>query len=425
MVQTPHTLLPFLRQLEEQYLRNPPSGAKIVGYLCLSSPVELLDAVGAIPIRLMPGSSDAELRGGRFLSSDSCSFCKAILGGLDRGDMQPDAILGSTTCDQMRRNLEIIQRDLKIKTFIFNSPRTADNPFSREFARDELHRLAMEISAWAGIEISSDKLFDAIARRRNLRQRLANLVGAHPEGGLRSSNAPTSVSPFFKGGLRGIIEISGAEFFALMQLYQTTSLDFFEEHLPEIESRLAKRPSPFQKPPLRMALLGSCIGEGDDQVINLIEEGGRATVIYDSICTGRRALREFAGGLPLSPFFKGGSRGIINPPSPPLGKGDDQTGDPFEILTSLYHDPILCPHLLPNERLFEVAAEEIRALGVQGVIYKTLKFCHPWGFEARRFKETLGLPFLHLDHDLSNSAIGQMRTRIAAFIEQLTIGPKR
>ncbi len=388
------SLLSLLHQLEELYRLLPPSSAKIVGYLCLSSPVELLDAAGVIPIRLMPGSSEAELRGWRFLSSDSCSFCKAVLGGLDRGDMRPDAILGSTTCDQMRRNLEIIQRDLKIKTFIFNSPRTADNPLSRNFAREELRRMSDELGAWAGIELSSDKLHHAIARRQKLRKRLGNFLGA---------SAAADCAPL---NTAQIPRLSGSEFFALIQLYQTTSLDFFEEHLAEIESRLAKRPSPFQKPPLRLALLGSCIGEGDDQVINLIEEGGRAAVVYDSICTGRRALREFAdvGARRASPL---------------------PDADPFESLAILYHDQILCPHRLPNDRLFEVATEEIRALGVQGVVYKTLKFCHPWGFEARRFKDALGLPFLHLDHDLSNSAVGQMRTRIAAFIEQLTISQKR
>jgi len=416
MVQTPHTLLPYLHQIQEQYLHNPPPGAKIVGYLCLSSPVELLDAAGVMAIRLMPGSSEAELRGGRFLSSDSCSFCKAVLGGLDRGDVKPDAVLGSTTCDQMRRNLEIIQRDLNIPVFIFNAPRTSDNPLSREFARDELRRVSDELSAWAGVEITSDKLHRAIARRRGIREQLNRIEGASAAADCAPPQPP---------------RLTGSEFFALMQLYQSTGLDFFAEQLPEIEARIARRGFPYQHEPIRLALLGSCIGEGDDQIINLIEEGGRAAVVYDSICTGRRALREFAEDSPISPFSKGGLRGIINPekshnpPSPPLGKGGNHSSDPYEILTSLYHDQILCPHRLPNDRLFETVAQEIQSIGAQGVVYKTLKFCHPWGFEARRFKDALGLPFLHLDHDLSDSAVGQMRTRIAAFIEQLTLAQRR
>lgn len=95
--------------------------------------------------------------------------------------------------------------------------------------------------------------------------------------------------------------------------------------------------------------------------------------------------------------------------------------DPYDALLELYHDQIYCPYRRPNDRLFEIVSEDVQRLGIQGVVYKTLKFCHPWGFEAQRFKELLGLPFLHLDHDFSDAAIGQMRTRIAAFIEQLSL----
>jgi len=68
--------------------------------------------------------------------------------------------------------------------------------------------------------------------------------------------------------------------------------------------------------------------------------------------------------------------------------------------------------------LLQTVTDDMKRLRIQGVVYKTLKFCHPWGFEARRFKDMIGLPFLHLDHDLSPSALGQMRTRIHAFLEQ-------
>jgi len=355
---------------------------KIIGTLCLGAPVELIDAIGALPIRLMPAIPEAELRGGRFLSSDSCSFCKAVLGGLDRGDLKPDAVLGATTCDQMRRNLEIIARDLRLPVFIFNSPRTADNPLSREFAREELIRLADEISFWSGVGITSENLTAAISRRQLLRQRLAELVGARCASPLQ------------------VPRLTGSEFFALMQLFQTISLDFFEANLSRLEELVTRRESLYRHPPLRLALLGSCIGSGDDQIISLIEESGRAVIAYDAICTGRYALREHVGARHASPA------------------PDDH---PFELLLSLYHDQIHCPYRRPNDHLFEDVAEDIKHLDIQGVVYKTLKFCHPWGFEARRFKDLLGLPFLHLDHDLSGSTMGQMRTRIEAFIEQLSL----
>ncbi len=368
----------FQRDLEE---RRAASGdlskgtalRKVVGTLCLSAPAEILDAVGAIPLRLLYAGEEDELRGGRFLSADSCSFCKAVLGGLHRGTIRYDAVLGATTCDQMRRNLEIIARDLNLPVFIYNSPRSADSGMAREFAHSELLRVAAGIADWLGVRLDEDALRSALRERRSLREWLRSLRSAEKEG-----------YPL----------INGREFLALTRLYASTSLEFFRDNLPQIEAWIHKRLPVYASPPLRIALLGSCVGEGDDQIVRLVEESGSAVILYDAVCTGERMLLRNA-----------------------------EEDDPFAALTELYYDQILCPFRKPNDALFAQVSEEAARLQIQGVIYKTLKYCHPWGFEARRFKERLGLPFLHLDHDYSPSAIGQMRTRIHAFLEQLRLRP--
>jgi benzoyl-CoA reductase/2-hydroxyglutaryl-CoA dehydratase subunit BcrC/BadD/HgdB len=347
------------------------SQRRMIATLCLASPLELVDAVGAVPVRIITSSDEAELRGGRYLASDSCSFCKAVLGGLDLPGRKPDAVLGSTTCDQMRRNLEIIARDLNIPAFIFNAPRTSDNPLSHEYAKRDFQRIIHEISAWAGVSLELDRLSAALQSRYLIRRRLKNLQEK------REAVKPT---------------LTGSEFQSIMMLFQTVPLDDFESQLPEIEELILSRKPIFQHEPLRIALLGSCAGEDDYQVIDLVEETNQAVIAYDALCTGGRALRS----------------------------SDKLPDNPMEALVELYHDQVRCPHKRPNDGLFDLVAQEVKRLGIQGVIFKTLKFCHPWGFEARRFKEKLGLPFLHLDHDYSPSTTGQLRTRIHAFLEQLS-----
>jgi benzoyl-CoA reductase/2-hydroxyglutaryl-CoA dehydratase subunit BcrC/BadD/HgdB len=364
-------LIDRIREMQTQSRANlTASTRRVVATLCLASPLELVDACGAVPVRLMSSSDEEELRGGRFLASDSCSFCKAILGGLDLSDRTPDAVLGSTTCDQMRRNLEIIARDLHIPIFIFNAPRTSENPLSREFAKRDMQRLIHEISAWAGVLLELKDIAAALHSRHLIRQKLKALQEKR-EG----------VLPKLRGG----------EFQAIMNLSQTVPLNDFEKYLAEIEELILERKPIFKQEPLRLALLGSCMGEDDHQVMDLVEETGQAVIVYDAVCTGSRVLRE-------------------------LGNLSD---DPLEALVELYHDQVLCPHKRPNDRLLEVVTQEVKRLGIQGVIFKTLKYCHPWGFEARRFKEKLGLPMLHLDHDYSPSTSGQLRTRLHAFLEQL------
>mgnify|MGYP005834492307 CR=1 FL=1 len=357
----------FQRDLEGR--RAASGDLKVVGTLCLGAPVEILDAVGVISVRLLQAGEEAELRGGRFLSADSCSFCKSVLGGLHRGSFRVDAVLGATTCDQMRRNLEIFARDLNLPVFIYNSPRSADSLSAREFAHSELRRIAAEIADWRGVRLDENALRAALHERQSLRGRLRSLRSSEKEG---------------------FPMISGGEFLALTRLYAATSLDFFRHHLPQIESWIFERMPVHSSPPLRIALLGGCVGDGDDQIVRLVEESGSAVIVYDAVCTGGRMLLR-----------------------------DATEDDPFSALTELYHDQILCPFRKPNDALFAQVSEETTRLRIHGVIYKTLKYCHPWGFEARRFKERLGLPFLHLDHDYSPSAVGQLRTRIHAFLEQL------
>jgi len=300
-------LIELIRKLREDYQSglsgcSPEKGEyhKIVGTLCLSAPVELIEAVGAVHLRLLSAKPEAELRGGRFLSSDACSFCKSILGSLDRGEVHVDAVLGATTCDQMRRNLEIITRDLGIPVFIFNSPRTAENPISRDFARREFLRLAEEVSSWAGTAVEPRRLSEAIRRRRELSERIKSLCG------LNGAELP---------------RMTGGEYLALIQLFETTAADYLEKHLPEIEKVVCERRSPWGKKPLRIALLGSCMGESDDQIVELIEESGRAAIVYDAVCTGSRAL----------------------------GDETPLPGDPYDALLSIHHDQVLCPFRLPHD----------------------------------------------------------------------------
>jgi len=65
----------------------------------------------------------------------------------------------------------------------------------------------------------------------------------------------------------------------------------------------------------------------------------------------------------------------------------------------------------------------IKNFNVDGVIFERLAFCEQWGFEQypiyNDFKEW-NIPLLILDREYILSGVGQLRTRIQAFLE--TIG---
>ncbi len=88
-----------------------------------------------------------------------------------------------------------------------------------------------------------------------------------------------------------------------------------------------------------------------------------------------------------------------------------------------------CPRYMDsskmNRRRTYVAelAEEYRA---DGIIYEQMKFCDPWAYEkmlgSHILREEHGFPVLAVDrpYDIS-STVGQMRTRVQAFVESIEI----
>jgi benzoyl-CoA reductase/2-hydroxyglutaryl-CoA dehydratase subunit BcrC/BadD/HgdB len=76
-----------------------------------------------------------------------------------------------------------------------------------------------------------------------------------------------------------------------------------------------------------------------------------------------------------------------------------------------------------EERL-EGVLEAVERYRIDGVIFERLKFCDLWGGEIemlrRSVRERAGVPVLVLERDyLSAGGMGQLRTRLQAFLESL------
>ena len=100
---------------------------------------------------------------------------------------------------------------------------------------------------------------------------------------------------------------------------------------------------------------------------------------------------------------------------------DDDT-DTLEAIYQFQNKRPLCACMNPPEVRFDYLMELIREFKVDAVIYFNMKYCHPFLYEAPLFQRKLqaqGIPtiFLETGHDLSG--LGQLRTRIQAFIEML------
>jgi benzoyl-CoA reductase/2-hydroxyglutaryl-CoA dehydratase subunit BcrC/BadD/HgdB len=361
-------------------------GTKVVGYFCIYAPVELVQAAGATPVRLMRGGHAAEEAGERYLRSDACSFCNACMGNFDLNPVykQVDAVVSVNTCDMMRRLPESIEKHFGIPVFQLYMPRTSE-PLPHRVAefRRQLELLAGEMAALTGSAIATVRLESEIAAFNRLRGMLR-----------QASDTRRMNGPLLSGGT--MLDLAATAW--LLGPVKAVSL------IEEVLRMVAARPRPESQRP-RLMLGGSMLTDDDRWLLEMVEE--RADIVTDILCTG---TRWFAEDVPGEGESGNGEVGRLE-----RGRSG---GNPLDRLARFYFSRP-CMHRRPNLSMYEYAQMLAGEFRVQGLVYKTLLYCDPWNFEARRLQEALGVPMLHLDTDYSTENREQVRTRVEAFLETL------
>jgi benzoyl-CoA reductase subunit C len=130
------------------------------------------------------------------------------------------------------------------------------------------------------------------------------------------------------------------------------------------------------------------------EYIKVIEDVG-GLVVTDSLCFGSRTMWKDV---------------------------DERESDPMAALARYYvADRPSCPRMFGEQpRGSEFVRDMVREFRVDGVIGERLIFCDQWLVEhfmqGKDFEEA-GIPFLELDREYVLSGMGQLRTRVQAFLE--------
>ena len=339
---------------EEEYIQNSHrEGRKFVGYLCLRTPVELIEALDAVPLRIVPRPGfDIYKYGG--VRPDGCSFCRMIPSFLDTWHYPKlNAIIAGSCCDQMRRITDTLHRQLNIPVILYGAPRTWNS--DRSYFLEEMNSAFCELAKLLEKPFSEETIFNKIKERNTLR----NIIRE-----LRSKKLLANAL---------LHKISAAP------LPPQDIVDFLREN-PAIYNRNDK---------LKFLLAGSIPGIWE---MEYIDESG-AEVVADVTCLGDRVFKEDI----------------------------EEKGNLFANLYDGYIENNLCPHRRPMTPLIDYMRQLAEERDIDGIIYLTLKYCHPWGLVAERIKKELpGYPILNIDDDFTSPAKGSFRTRVGAFVEMLT-----
>jgi benzoyl-CoA reductase/2-hydroxyglutaryl-CoA dehydratase subunit BcrC/BadD/HgdB len=77
----------------------------------------------------------------------------------------------------------------------------------------------------------------------------------------------------------------------------------------------------------------------------------------------------------------------------------------------------------PNPDRQQHIEEMYERCNADGVVHYGLQFCQPYQFESMNIEAVLekkGIPTLRIDTDYSMEDVGQLKTRIEAFIERIS-----
>lgn len=355
------------------------AGKKIIGYFCCFVPDEIITALDMIPYRIQGSPSDPIDEADAVIEPMACPFARSCFNMAIKGEYDfLDGFVAPHSCDTIERMFHIWHSNKPSPFNHFINVPHMMGPSSTGFYKKELQYFIRRLEEFSGNKLDDAKLADAITlynRRRALLRELYEL---------RKSDPPlvsgTEITKVLVAGMG----IPASEHMELVQAFIT-----------EIKNRPAPKPDGLP----RIFIWGNEID--DIAFIRLVEECG-AHVVMDDLCTGTR-------------FF-----------------WDDvpETDDPLDGLTTRY----VCTHcprsLSPQVGLREEDLENrfgymkkfISQWQANGVIFYIVRYCDTCELEGpdlREYLNNMKLPVLMIEDDYSTSTIGQLRTRIQAFLEMI------
>ena len=349
------------------------AGGKVMGYFCSTVPEELFTAAGLLPFRMRgTGSTSTELSDSCF-SNINCSYPRhtmnqALLGEYDF----LDGLVCINSCDHVRRIYDNWTRQLDTPFVqVMSLPRKVGAP-QIAWYRDEINLLRQQIQEHFDVEITDERLWDAIKLHNEVRE-LQKKLYEH-----RKSDNP---------------RITGAETLPVIVAGTCMPKEPYKALLSEFLGDIEKLEGSNDYR-ARLMIVG---GELDDPEFVEIIEGQGGIVVTDSTCFGTRLMWR------------------------PV---DESADDPVQALASYYiYDRPSCPRMYGDQsRRIDYTRELAREFRVDGIIGERLIFCDQWLVEhymtGMDLKED-GIPFLPLDREYILSGKGQLRTRVQAFLETI------
>ena len=348
-----------------------PKDRLSIGFFCPYVPEELLYAAGAHPFRLM-GTPVSISHAQAHLPPYCCHLVKSSLESLLRGELNfLKGIVFTHSCDSMLGLSDIwaLQKPFPIH-FNFMIPSHFDSGRSRVYLKAETERFKDWLDSHIG-KIAPQNLRASIRMFNHIRESQKELYHR------RNKDAS---------------QLPGKDFARIIRAGYLMDRSRYLELLTELLLALGEE-SDGNRDRVPVYVVGNMTHS--DTWFSLIEESG-AFIVWDDLCSGARTFR-----LMVREDF-----------------------DPIEALTDRYFNAYFCPTKYKGAQArLETLTKDVQDSGARGVIFLLYKYCEAHFFDYPDLKAALeakGIPTLLLEVEDPSYSMGQLKTRIQAFVEMLS-----
>ena len=350
----------------------------MVGTFCTYMPQELPLAFGAAVVSLCATSDETIQEAEADLPKNLCPLIKSSY-GFGKTDKCPffyfsDIVVGETTCDGKKKMYEYLGEFKDVHVMELPNSQATKEGF--QLWKSEIIKLKGILENKFEVEITEEDIKKAIKLKNQERQALKNMYE------IGKLNPPA---------------MSGMDI--LKVLYGSTfkfdKNDTIKE-VNELADRVRKEYEEGRRldPKPRIVVTGCPIGGVTEKVVKAIEDNGAYVVAFEN-CMGAKAIDRLV---------------------------DESNEDVYDALAEKYLN-IGCSCMTPNPNRIDLLSRMIDEYEADGVVDVILQACHTYAVETLSIKRFVNgekeIPYMSIETDYSQSDIGQLNTRMAAFGEML------
>lgn len=365
----------------KELLDEKAMGRKIIGSYCVFVPEEIVLAANATLVGLCSGADFATDEVEKLLPRNTCALIKSSF-GFKLGKVCPylesaDMIVGENTCDGKKKSYESL-KPLVDNLYVMDLPQVKSEN-GKALLKAEYQRFQAAVEKLTGVAITKASLKDAI---RTVNAKRAAL---HRLSQLRKAD-PTPIS-----GLDALL--ANQVFFYDNPARFTESVN---KICDELEKRIDNGEGVFPAKTPRI-LVSGCPQAVPNWKLPMIVETAGAVIVGEESCVGERGTRNLT---------------------------DDSGATVDEMIDAIAdrYFKVDCAIFTPNPDRLAHIQQMVADYKADGVIHYGLQFCQPYLMESipvEKALEDAQIPCLRIETDYSMEDLGQLKTRVEAFVEQL------